>query len=73
MDWPSNICEWNPIKDLCSILKRDIYSKGRQFNSKFDLMEAVANKFLATKIANLTSDVDDKLLRVIEKTGVFVP
>lgn len=75
MDWPSNSCDLNPIENLWSILKRDIYSNGRQFNSKCDIWEAVkvaANNLPAAKIANLTSDVDNRLLRVIEKKGAFV-
>lgn len=75
MDWPPNSCDLNPIENLWSILKRDIYANGRQFNSKDDLWEAVkvaASNVSTTTIAKLTSDVDNRLLKVIEKKGSSV-
>ena len=41
MDWPANSCDLNPIENLWSLLKREIYIDGRQFNSKQDLWKAV--------------------------------
>ena len=37
MDWPANSCDLNPIENLWSILKREVYKDGQQFNSKQDL------------------------------------
>ena len=75
MDWPANSCDLNPIENLWSILKREIYRNGRQFNSKHDLWDAVkvvANNVSVSTIANLTSDVDNRLVRVLEKKGTSV-
>ena len=75
MDWPPNSCDFSPIEDLWSILKRDIYGNGRQFKSKSDLWEAVAvaaTNISPVTIANLISDVDNRLFRVIEKKGASV-
>lgn len=75
MDWPPNSCDLNPIENLWSTLKRDIYSNGRQFNSKHELWQAVkiaASNLSVATIANLTSAVDNRLLKVIEKKGASV-
>lgn len=75
MDWPANSCDLNPIENLWSILKREIYRNSKQFNSKHDLWEAVkvaANNVSASTIVNLTSDVDNRLVRVLENKGASV-
>ena len=41
MVWPPNSPDLNPIENLWSIIKRKVYSDGKQFSSKTELWEAI--------------------------------
>ena len=70
MDCSAITCDLNPIESLWSIRKSEIYKDCRQFNSKQDLWEALkvtASNVSYSTTANLTSIIDERLVRVLEK------
>lgn len=75
MHWPACSPDLNPIENLWSILKRKIYSGGRQYTSKNDLWEAVltaTNEITPDQIKNLTSSMDQRLFSLINKNGNYI-
>ena len=72
MTWPPNSPDLNCIENFWSILKREVYSEGRQFSSKNELWEAIkvaATKIKAETIKKLTSSMDKRLIELIQKKG----
>ena len=75
MQWPTCSPDLNPIENLWSILKRKLYSGGRQYTSKDDLWSAVltaAKDISADDIESLTSSIDQRLVSLIHKNGSYV-
>lgn len=75
MTWPPCSPDLNPIEQLWSILKREVYKGGQQFTSKEALWNKivdVASTVTPSQIKKLTSSVDSRLLRVISRKGGFV-
>jgi transposase len=75
MEWPACSPDLNPIENLWSILKRKIYSSGRQYKSKDDLWDAIltaANDISSDEIKNLTSSMDRRLFSLISNNGGYV-
>ena len=61
--------------NLRSILKRNIYSCGRQYASKNDLWDAIltAAKYISSdEIEPLISSMDQKLFSLVNKNGSYV-
>ena len=66
MDWPPNSPDLNPIENLWSLIKYEIYRDGQQFSSKDDLWEAIklaAAPIPASSISKLTSSMDTRILK----------
>lgn len=75
MNWPACSSDLNPIENLWSILKRTVYSDGKQYNSKDQLWKAIqgaAHSVGREVIRNLTKSVDQRLLTLIERKGGYI-
>lgn len=75
MVWPPNSPDLNPIENLWAIIKRKVYSDGKQFSSKAELWAAiqVASRSIdGTTIANLTNSVNERIFEVIKRNGRFI-
>ena len=75
MQWPSCSPYLNPIENLWSILKRNIYSCGRQYASKDDLWDVIltaAKDISSDEIERLTSSIDQRLFSLIDKNGSYI-
>ena len=75
MTWPAQSPDLNPIENLWSIIKRRVYPADKQYNSKDELWEAIKSVCAALEpqeIENLTSDMDQRLFDVIQKTGAYI-
>ena len=75
MRWPACSPDLNPIENLWSILKRNVYSGGRQYNSKDDLWNAIltaAKDISSDEIESLTSSMDQRLFALVNKNGNYI-
>ena len=75
MQWPACSPDLNPVENLWSILKRKLYSGGRQYTSKDDLWNAVltaAKDISSDDIESLTSSMDQRLFSLIYKLAITV-
>lgn len=75
MQWPACSPDLNPIENFWSILKRKLYSGGKQFTSKNQLWDAIltaANDISSDEIKTLTSSMDRRLISVIANHGGYV-
>ena len=74
MQWPACSPDLNPIENLWSILKRKLYSGGRQYTSKDDLWNAVltaAKDISSDDIESLTSSMYQRLFSLIHKMAII--
>ncbi|KAK7130479.1 hypothetical protein R3I93_019969 [Phoxinus phoxinus] len=72
MTWPPSSPDLNPIENLWALLKREIYSEGKQYTSLNSVWEAVvasAQKVDHQQIKKLTDSMNGRLITVIEKGG----
>ena len=72
MIWPPCSPDLNPIENLWSMLKKEVYVAGKQYSSTDELWNAItmaANNVSKDAIKNLTSSVDNRLLTVIQRDG----
>ena len=72
MVWPPCSPDLNPIENVWSIIKQDVYKEGRQYSSKDQLWRAIqtaTNKIKPDQIRNLTKSADKRLTKVIEGKG----
>ena len=75
MKWPACSPDLNPIENFWSIIKKVIYSDGKQYSSKEQLWEAIqgaAHNVSKEDITNLTKSVDRRLLILIERKGGYI-
>ena len=75
MEWPACSPDLNPIENLWSILKREVYAGGKQYSSKEDLWNAIkitANGISSNTIKKLTSSMDQRLLSVVSNHGRYI-
>ena len=75
MIWPPALPDINPIENLWSMIKRNVYMEGRQYRNLTGLWDAVvlaASKISPQEIKILTSSVDNRLLSVVQKKGGFI-
>ena len=72
MVWPPNSADLNPIENLWSIIKQDVYKDGKQYSSKENLWKAIleaAKGVPASTIKRLTASMDSRLLDIHKKNG----
>ena len=75
MVWPPNSPDLNPIENLWAIIKRKVYSNGKQFSSKTELWEAIQGAMRSldsTTIKNLTNSVNKRIFEVINRNGRYI-
>ncbi len=73
MLWPPSSPDLNPIENLWSILKRNIYEGGRQLASKKLLWEAIltsCKEIQAETRQKFSSSMDVRIVKVISKTVI---
>ena len=64
-----------PIENLWSILKRKVYSCGRQYIGKKDLWDAIltaSKDILSDEIKELTSSMDQRHFSLISNNGCYI-
>lgn len=71
MNWPAYSPDLNPIENLWSIIKKMVYSDGKQYSSKDQLWKARqgAAHSVTQVIGKLTKSVYQRLLTLIERKG----
>ena len=75
MTWPPSSPDLNPIENLWALLKREIYSDGRQYtflNSIWEAVVAASVKIDREQIKKLTDSMDGRLMAVIENKGGYI-
>lgn len=75
MAWPPNSPDLNPIENLWAIIKRRVYCNGRQFTNLKDLWTAIQEVSVSitpSEISNLTSSVDQRLVKILKNNGCHV-
>lgn len=75
MTWPPCSPDLNPIENLWSIIKREIYREGKQYtslNSVWEAVVAAARHVDRKQIKQLTESMDGRLLSVIMKKGGYI-
>ena len=75
MVWPTVSPDLNPIENLWSIIKKDLYKEGKQYcslNELWDEITTVAQSVDKDTIKNLTSSVDKRLCNILEKKGGYI-
>ena len=72
MDWPSRSPDLNPIENLWSVIGKEVYKQGRQFDTLDDLKEALQiawENINGMVCKNLVNSMSDRLLAVIDSKG----
>ncbi|KAJ1132592.1 hypothetical protein NDU88_010899 [Pleurodeles waltl] len=75
MTWPPCSPDLNPIENLWSIIKCEIYKEGKQYTSLNTVWEAVvaaARNVDGEQIKTLTASMDGRLLSVLAKKGGYI-
>ena len=75
MTRPPSSPDLNPIENLWALLKREIYSDGRQYtflNSIWEAVVAASVKIDREQIKKLTDSMDGRLMAVIENKGGYI-
>ena len=75
MEWPSQSPDLNPIENLWSIVKSELYPDTKQYSSKKELWESLQRVCAAIKpetIKNLTNSMDDRLFKVVQANGGYI-
>ena len=75
MTWPPCSPDLNPIENLWSIIKREVYKEGKQYtslNSVWEAVVAAAHNVGREQIKKLTESMDGRLLSVLMKKGGYI-
>ena len=75
MTWPAQSPDLNPIENLWSTVKRELYPADKQYKSKAELWEAIQSVCAALQpqaILNLTQSMDDRLFKVVQNNGAYI-
>jgi transposase len=75
MMWPPNSPDLNPIENLWAIIKRRVYCNGRQFtnlNELWNAIKKVSASITPTEVSNLTTSVDQRLVKILGNKGCHV-
>uniref|UniRef100_A0A8R1J3M3 HTH_Tnp_Tc3_1 domain-containing protein n=1 Tax=Caenorhabditis japonica TaxID=281687 RepID=A0A8R1J3M3_CAEJA len=74
LDWPACSPDLNPIESVWGILTRSVYKNGKQYNSIFELKDAVKaewSKIHPSYLDNLSNSMPNRIFQVIRKNGEF--
>lgn len=72
MDWPACSPDQNPIENIWGLLARRIYRENRQYQTVFDLKEAVIDEWRSLNEqlrTNLVNSMMDRIFELIQKKG----
>lgn len=72
MDWPTCSPDQNPIENIWGILARRVYAQNRQYQSVFDLKEAVIDEWRSINEeirTNLVESMPDRIFELIQNKG----
>ena len=75
MTWPSLSPNLSPMDNFWSLLKRKLYTGGKQYASKDELWDSIlqsAQSIGAEELENLTKSVDNRLVKVLSNNGNHV-
>lgn len=75
MVWPACSPDLNPIENMWSIIKADIYKENKQYSSKTDLWKAIQDSCSTIKpetVTKLTESMDNRLIKIIEQKGNYI-
>ena len=75
MTWSFSSPDLNPIENFWSLLKRKLYTGGKQYASKDELWDSIlqsAQSIGAEELENLTKSVDNRLVKVLSNNGNYV-
>ena len=75
MTWPPSSPDLNPVENLWALLKREIYSEGRQYtslNSVWKALVTATQKVDHQQIKKLKDSMNGKLMTVNEKKGGYI-
>ena len=75
MTWLSSSPDLNPRENFWSLLKRKLYTSGKQYASKDELLDCIlqcAQSIGVEEIDNLTKSVDNRLVKVLSNDGNYV-
>ncbi|CAI5667793.1 unnamed protein product [Oreochromis niloticus] len=75
MTWPPCSPDLNPIENLWSIIKCEIYKEGKRYtslNSVWEAVVAAARNVDGEQIKTLTESMDGRLLSVLAKKGGYI-
>uniref|UniRef100_A0A3P8VSW3 Tc1-like transposase DDE domain-containing protein n=1 Tax=Cynoglossus semilaevis TaxID=244447 RepID=A0A3P8VSW3_CYNSE len=75
MTWPPCSPDLNPIENLWSLIKCEIYKEGKQYtslNSVWEAVVAAARNVDREQIKTLTESMDGRLLSVLAKKGGYI-
>ena len=75
MEWPSQSPDLNPIENLWSIVKRDLYPDTKQYVNKKELwaaLQKVCSTVNPKIIKELTQSVDNRLFRCVQANGGYI-
>ena len=75
MDWPVCSPDLNLIENFWAIIKRSVYSNGKQYSSKNDLWTAIQNAAKAVEpstLLKLKNSVTERIYQVIKSKGSHI-
>ena len=75
MTWPFLSPNLNPMDNFWSLLKRKLYTGGKQYASKDELWDSIlqsAQSIGTEETENLTKSVDNRLVKVLSNNGNHV-
>lgn len=75
MQWPAQSPDLNPIENLWSTVKRELYPGDKQYTSVNQLWKAIQKVCANIKpeeIKKLTQSMDDRLFKVVQKNGKYI-
>lgn len=75
MDWPSHSPDLNPIENLFSVVKSNLYSAGTQYSTKSELWKALCKTISSideNQVFTLTNSMDSRIIEVFKKKGGYI-
>lgn len=72
LDWPSRSPDLNPIENLWGTLVRKVYSNGKQYESRGELISAITSawrEISVEELQDLVESMPKRLVEVLKKNG----